>query len=115
MTNHTSFLAASFRRPPEDVRSTTVTAGGEAADRGNANGPVRSQDGGLDDVPRRPGKMAMTRKSALDIVVRAALSQEDQYRILALPYPVEHQVFCQVLADLGVTQERLMDRMGASP
>jgi hypothetical protein len=32
-----------------------------------------------------------------------------------MPYPVERQVFWQVLADLGVTQERLMERMGASP
>jgi hypothetical protein len=36
-------------------------------------------------------------------------------RILAMPYPVEHQVFWQVLADLGITQEGLMNRMGASP
>jgi hypothetical protein len=59
--------------------------------------------------------MAMTRQSGLDIAVRAALSQADQCRILALPYPVEHKAFWQVLADMGVTQERLMDRMGASP
>jgi hypothetical protein len=39
----------------------------------------------------------------------------DQYRILALPYPVQYQVFWQLLADIGVTQEYLMDRMGASP
>ena len=62
-----------------------------------------------------PGEIAMTRHSASDVVVRAALSQADQYRILALPYPVEHQFFWQLLADVGVTQERLMDRMGASP
>jgi hypothetical protein len=60
-------------------------------------------------------KMAVTRRSALDIAVRTALSRADQYRILALPYPVEHQAFWQLLADLGVTQERLMDRMGAGP
>ena len=59
--------------------------------------------------------MAMTRQSASDIVGRAALSQADQYRILALPYPVEYQVFWQVLANVGVTRECLMDRMGASP
>jgi len=58
--------------------------------------------------------MAVTSQSALDIVVRAALSQADQRRILALTYPVEYQVFWQVLAGLGVTQERLMDRMGTS-
>jgi hypothetical protein len=63
----------------------------------------------------RLGKMAVTRRSALDIVVRAALSRADQYRILALSYPVEHQVFWQLLAGLGVTQEHLMDRMGAGP
>lgn len=57
----------------------------------------------------------MTRQSALHIVVLTALSQVDQDRILALPYPVEHGTFWQVLADLEVTQERLMDRMGASP
>jgi hypothetical protein len=33
--------------------------------------------------------MAMTRQSALDIMVCAALSQTDQYRILALPDPIE--------------------------
>ena len=59
--------------------------------------------------------MAVTRQSAVQIVVRAALSQAEQSRILALPYPVEYQVFWQVLADFGVTQERLMDRMGAGP
>jgi hypothetical protein len=57
----------------------------------------------------------MTRQSASDIVIRAALSRANRGRILALPYPVEHQVFWQVLADMGVTQERLMDRIGASP
>jgi len=57
----------------------------------------------------------MTRHSAEDIMVRAALSPLDQCRILALPYPVENQAFWQVLADLGVTQAGLMDRMGASP
>ena len=41
-------------------------------------------------------------------------TQADQWRILALPYPVEYQDFWQVLAGLGVIQERLMDRMGAS-
>ena len=57
----------------------------------------------------------MTRHSAADIMVRAALSPPEQCRILALPYPVENQAFWQVLADLGVTQADLMDRMGASP
>jgi hypothetical protein len=59
--------------------------------------------------------MAVTWQSASHIVVRTALSHADRYRVLALPYPVEHQAFWQVLADLGVTQERLMDRMGAGP
>ena len=57
----------------------------------------------------------MTRDNAADIMVRTALPQPDQCRILALPYPVEHQVFWQLLAGLGVTQERLMERLGASP
>jgi len=57
----------------------------------------------------------MTRDNAVDIMARAALSLPDQCRILAMSYPVEHQVFWQVLADLGVTSEGLMDRMGASP
>jgi hypothetical protein len=59
--------------------------------------------------------MAVTWRSAVDIIVRASLSQADQNRVLALPYAVEHRAFWQVLADLGVTQERLMDRMGAGP
>lgn len=59
--------------------------------------------------------MTVTRQSALDIVARAALSEAHRYRILASPYPVAHQTFWQMLADLGVTQQRLMDRMGASP
>jgi hypothetical protein len=116
MMDRTSLLLASFRRPPEDAHSPTVTAGWEAAGSGNANSPLRSHDGALDDVPaRRPGKITMTRQSASDIVVRAALSQADRYRILALPYPVEYQVFWQLLAGLGMTQECLMDRMGGSP
>lgn len=57
----------------------------------------------------------MNRKSALDVVARTALSQADQCRVLSLPYPVEYRAFWQVLADMGVTKERLMDRMGASP
>ena len=57
----------------------------------------------------------MTRQSAVNIVARAELPPADQCRMLALPYPVELQVFWQALADVGVTQERLMDRMGASP
>jgi hypothetical protein len=60
-------------------------------------------------------KMAVTRQSASHIVVRTALPHADRCRILALPYPVEHQAFWKVLADFGVTQERLMDRMGAGP
>ncbi len=59
--------------------------------------------------------MVVTWQSASHIVVRTALSHADRYRILALPYPVEHQAFWQVLADFGVTQERLMDHMGAGP
>jgi hypothetical protein len=59
--------------------------------------------------------MVVTWQSASHIVVRTTLSHADRYRILALPYPVEHQAFWQVLADFGVTQERLMDRMGAGP
>lgn len=98
MTERTSLLAACFRRLPEDAYSMTVTAGA------------------IDDVPgRSPGETGMTRDTAADIMVRADLSRPDQCRILAMSYPVERQVFWQVLADLGVTQERLMERMGASP
>jgi hypothetical protein len=67
------------------------------------------------DVAGRRDCKTITRQNALDIAVRAALSQAEQWRILALPYPVEYRVFWQVLADMGVTQERLMDRTGASP
>jgi hypothetical protein len=58
---------------------------------------------------------AITRHGASGIVARAGLSRADRCRILALPYPVDYQVFWQALADLGVTREGLMDRMGASP
>jgi hypothetical protein len=116
MTNYTSLLLAPSRRPPEDAHGTTVTAGWEAADPGNAGSPLRSRDGALDDVPgRRSGEVAISRQSALDIMGRAALSQADQIRLHTLPYPVEYHVFWQVLAKIGVNQERLMDRMGASP
>lgn len=57
----------------------------------------------------------MTRQSALQIIVRAALSRADKSRVLALPYPVDDRAFWRLLADLGVTQERLMDRLGAGP
>jgi hypothetical protein len=60
-------------------------------------------------------RMAVTWRSAVDIVVRAFLCQADQNRILALPYPVEHQAFWQVLADLGVTQECLNGSYGRRP
>jgi hypothetical protein len=63
---------------------------------------------------RAPQKI-ITWKSALDIMVRAGLPRADQHRILALHYPVEYRVFWRVLDDLGMTEERLMDRMGASP
>ena len=114
MTDHTSLLAASIQRPPKVADSTTVTAGRETADPGNADSLVRSQDEALDRAPgRRPAEMFMTWLSALDVAVRAPVSEVDKYRILALPYPVEWQVFWRVLADMGVTRERLMDRMGA--
>lgn len=116
MTNSTSLLAAPSWHPLEDVHSTTVTAGWETAGSGYADSPVQSHDVALDNVPgRRPGTMPITRQSALDIMVRAALSRAEQCRIHTLPYPVEYQVFWQLLGDMGVTQEGLMDRMGASP
>jgi hypothetical protein len=116
MTDRTRLLAASFRRSPEDAYSMTVAAGCETAAPGQQGNPAPSRDEAIDDVPvRRPGEIAVTRDSAADIMVRAALPRPDQCRILAMPYPVEHQVFWQVLADLGITQEGLMNRMGASP
>jgi hypothetical protein len=118
MTNHTCFPALSIRRPPEGGHSTDSTIATARARRPppNANSPVRSHDRGLDDVPdRRPVKTPITRQNALNIAVHAALSQAEQWRALALPYPVEYQVFWQVLADMGMTQERVMDRLGASP
>ena len=116
MTDRTCLLAVSFRRSPEDAYSMTFTAGRGTDAPGKRGSPVPSHDQANDDVPgRRPGEIGVTRDSATDIMVRAALSRPDQCRILAMPYPVEHQVFWQVLADLGVTQEGLMDRMGASP
>jgi hypothetical protein len=115
MTDHASPLTESFR-PPADAHSTTVTAGREAAGSGALNSPVRSRDETLGEVPGRcSGEIAVTRRSASDIMARAALSQANQCRILALPYPVADQVFWQVLADMGVTKESLMDRLGASP
>ena len=66
-------------------------------------------------LPEDAYEIGVTRGTAADIMARSALPQPDRSRILAMPYPVEHQVFWQVLADLGVTQERLMDRMGSSP
>jgi len=60
-------------------------------------------------------EIPVNRQSASDIVVRAALSPANQCRVLALPYPVGYRVFWQVLADMGVTRERLMERLGASP
>ncbi len=68
---------------------------------------------GVSEMPE--SFVTVHRQSALDIMARAALSPADRYRILALPYPVDHQAFWQQLADLGVTKERLMNRMGASP
>jgi hypothetical protein len=70
----------------------------------------------VDDVPgQRPGPTVISWHGAVDVVARAALPPVDRDRILALPYPVDHEGFWQVLAALGVTQEGLMDRMGASP
>ena len=62
-----------------------------------------------------PDEMTMSWQSRLDIVVRAGLAPADQDRVLALPYPVKYHTFWQVLAGMGMTQGRLMDRMGASP
>ncbi len=116
MTGRTSLIAACFRRLPEDAYSMAVTAGYGMAVPANPGSPVPSQDEAIDDDPGRcPGEIVVTRGAAADIMARAALPRPDQSRILAMSYPVEHQVFWQVLADLGVTQERLMDRMGASP
>jgi hypothetical protein len=99
-----------------DYTSVTVTGGHETAEHRNAKDPERSHDGLFGEVVgRRLGEMVVTRQSAADIVIRTDLSRADQDQILALPYPVEHQAFWQMLADLGVTQERLMDRLGAGP
>lgn len=57
----------------------------------------------------------MTKQSAMQVVARATLSPADAARVLALPYPVDDQAFWAVLADLGMTQERLMELLGASP
>jgi hypothetical protein len=62
-----------------------------------------------------PVEITMTWQSGLDIVARAGLAPAEQARVLALPYPVKDDTFWQVLADIGMTQGRLMDRMGASP
>lgn len=64
---------------------------------------------------KSPTQKIMSWQSAVDIMVRAGLPRADRHRILALHYPVEYRVFWRVLDDLGVTEERLMDRMGASP
>jgi hypothetical protein len=69
----------------------------------------------MTDQASRPDETNMTRQSGLDIVVRAGLPPADQDRVLALPYPVRYDTFWQVLAGMGMTQARLMDRMGASP
>jgi hypothetical protein len=63
----------------------------------------------------RSNRDIITQQGAAGIVARAALSPADRHRILALAYPVPHQSFWRVLGALGVTEERLMDRMGASP
>ncbi len=63
----------------------------------------------------RSNRDIITRQGAVGIVARAALSHADRHQILALAYPVSHQSFWQVLGAMGVTEERLMDRMGASP
>jgi hypothetical protein len=57
----------------------------------------------------------ITRQGAAGIVARAALSPADRHRILALAYPVPYRSFWRALGAMGVTEERLMDRMGASP
>lgn len=116
MTDRPSLLAACFRRLPGDAYSMDVTAGCETAGPGDPATRKPSQDAAIDDGSGRcPGEIIVTRDNAADIMIRAALPRPDQYRILAMSYPVEHHVFWQVLADLGVTQESLMDRLGASP
>jgi len=57
----------------------------------------------------------VTKQSAMQVIARAALSRADAARVLALPYPVDDQAFWGVLADLGMTQEHLMELLGASP
>lgn len=94
MTDGTSPLPPPPLPPPEEADSTIVAAGRETAG---------------------PGEIVVTWQGALDIVDRTALSPVNRDRVLALPYPVEHQAFWQVLGAMGVTQERLMDRMGSSP
>jgi hypothetical protein len=119
MTDGTSLLPAPPRCLPAGTDSAIVTARREKrAGPGEAGNPARSHDHdeALGDAPGDgPVKAVMTWQGASDIVVRAALSPVDRYRILALPYPAEYQAFWQVLVAMGVTQERLMDRMGASP
>ncbi len=66
-------------------------------------------------VPHRPGATAMTRHNALSMAKRVGLSPADKWRIGALSFPIEYQAFWTTLADMGMSQQCLMDRMGASP
>jgi hypothetical protein len=57
----------------------------------------------------------ITRESAPGIMARADPPRADQHRILAPHYPAEPRVFRRVPDDPGLTEERLTDRMSASP
>lgn len=77
-------------------------------------GPINADENG--DLPIRETRVCyLTRAHALSIAVRAGLAQPVKQRILSLAYPIEASAFWQTLAGLGLSEESLMDRLGASP
>ena len=59
--------------------------------------------------------MKVSREYVEDILARTNLNPEEKQRLRDLSYPAEHDQVLELFASMGVTPDRLRNRMGGSP
>jgi hypothetical protein len=57
----------------------------------------------------------VSREFVEDILARTNLSPEEKQQIRDLSYPADHDEVLRLFASMGVTPDRLQNRMGGSP
>jgi len=60
-------------------------------------------------------RMVVTRQHVVALLPILGLSQEQEARLLRLPYPVDFRVAAAAFESVGVGLDTLTDRMGGSP